>query len=140
MPFDDLQKKLYGPLGTKKSETKLPTHAIEKFSEPPGEWDEETPAHEPSLIEDITERYPIKKFLIWGMVAVGVPVAFFVAYVLYQALTFSGITLEAEVKEPVLAGIPFDVTVQYTNNSPSLLTNTKLLLSLPSAFAFVGAD
>lgn len=143
MAFDDLEKKLYGPKEKAEGErpiTESTRETLRQNVEAPEEWSEQEIDGGSFSFLKMAKKYQIRKFLFRGALVISGVVLIVVAYLLYQAFTFSGISLQMDFEEPVLAGVPFTVTLSYSNNSPSLLTNAKLLLTLPTEFTFVDGD
>lgn len=143
MALDDLEKKLYGPKEKTESERHTPEPTREHLkqdTDTPEEWSEQEVNGDSFDFIRMAEKYQVKKILYRGALVITSIVLLTVAYLLYQAFTFSGISLQLDFEEPVLAGVPFTVTLSYSNNSPSLLTNTKILLTLPEEFTFIEGD
>lgn len=140
MAFEDLDKKLYSP---QEKEEKRRVDALEgvvKKREAPAVREAWQELEEEPPFKDFMKYSSLKKIVVRGIISISIVVFIVIAYFLYQAFTFGGISLKAEFEKPVLAGVPFNVTVNYSNNSPSLLTNAKLLLTLGEEFSFVGGD
>lgn len=85
-------------------------------------------------------RFSVKKILLWGVVVVSLGTIAIVSYLIYQALTLSGVTLEGRFPERILLGTPFDFKVHYSNNSGSVLRGAKITVALPVEFSFVNKD
>ncbi len=62
-----------------------------------------------------------------------------IGYFAYQARFSRGLELEIVSGENVLIGVPFDLRVNVSNNSGSVLENVRLSLALPDGLAFVGS-
>lgn len=54
--------------------------------------------------------------------------------------TTRGLDLDMEMPAEVLSGVPFDLKVNFSNNSGTILEDARLTLSLPEGAAFFGQD
>lgn len=151
MAFDDIEKKLYmndekvdpeEELEAEKKKKLAKDAATQEKAAIPSGWETKKSIGGSDFkdVAGIADRYPVKKIIFWGVIWIALGAVLTAGYFLYQAFTYSGVNLQISLDEPVLAGVPFDVTINYSNNSPSVLSNTRLSVTLPSEFTFVGAD
>ncbi len=154
MAFEELEKKLYmvdkkvDPADGDEEEEKLSLKNKEDKDKKakdqnfiPSVWGGTKPGGRTDFSDVLgIDRFPVKKIIFWGIVWIATGVVLVAGYFVYQAFTYSGVSLQVSLDEPVLAGVPFDVTIKYGNNSPSVLSNAKLSLTLPPEFTFVGEN
>jgi hypothetical protein len=69
------------------------------------------------------------------MAVIGVSVLY-----IFRFQTTRGLDLEIDVPAEVLSGVPFEVKVNFSNNSGAILEDARLTLSLPEGAAFFGQD
>jgi hypothetical protein len=61
-------------------------------------------------------------------------------FYIFRFQTTRGLDLEMEVPDDVLSGVPFDLKVNFSNNSGAILEDARLTLALPEGAAFFGQD
>ncbi|HEY4523729.1 MAG TPA: hypothetical protein VJK04_02555 [Candidatus Paceibacterota bacterium] len=149
MAIEDLERKLYQEGNDEIRERNKPANFPVSPRDNEGRetgWREDQTEHAGRRkIEESEEqfssgwsKYPIKKIIIWAIVLVSIATIVIVSYLLYQAFALSGLGLTSKYPDQVLLGTPFDFAVNYSNNSASILKNTKISVTLPTEFSFVG--
>lgn len=149
MALKDLERELYKKEPAKmdrktedvilKQNVKIPQVEMEATwqknrAELPGGW--ETGKLE-SILNMPSGRYNIKKVILWTVAAVSIVTIAVVSYLVYQALTLSGVSLEAKIPDKILVGAPYDFAITYSNKSNSVLKSVKISLTLPVELSFV---
>src|SRR3989338_1181021 len=61
------------------------------------------------------------------------------AFYIWNFLSNRGLDFNLEAPEEVLAGVPFDLKVNFSNNSGAVLNDARLTLTLPEGAAFFGS-
>lgn len=143
MALEDLEKKLYGAEEEATAQKKILETTPQKEANENNvseKWNSEELISQPFKdahdAASIMDRYPVKKYIIRGMIVISIIAVFVVGYLLYQAYTYSGVSIQINLEEQILAGVPFNVTINYSNNSPAVLNNAKITLKLPPEFSF----
>ncbi|MBI2035900.1 MAG: hypothetical protein HYT12_04475 [Candidatus Liptonbacteria bacterium] len=138
MPLEDTEKNLYKKEISEREKEKAIDSVAKKSDRKPQNipgWDLDATNEKELGIFELAKKYKKAiKFSLAG-IAFGIVVVF--GYLLFQIFTYSGISLALTHPEEVMIGVPFDVVVSYSNNSPSILSGAKLSLSLPPEMTFV---
>ena len=74
--------------------------------------------------------------LIWILIAISV-ISLIYIFVFQSG---RGLGLDLEAPEQILSGVPFDLKVNFSNNSGTTLEDVRLNLTLPEGAAFFGSD
>src|SRR3989344_3577974 len=74
--------------------------------------------------------------LIWVLIAISV-ISLIYIFVFQSG---RGLGLDLEAPEQILSGVPFDLKVNFSNNSGTTLEDVRLNLTLPEGAAFFGSD
>ncbi len=62
------------------------------------------------------------------------------AFYLFRFQNTRGLDLQIEIPDEILSGVPFDLKVNFNNNSGVILEDARLTLALPEGAAFFGQD
>jgi hypothetical protein len=81
----------------------------------------------------------VSKFII-VLIAASVLISAISVFYIFRFKNTKGIDLTFIVPEEVLAGVPFDLRVDFSNNSGAVLEDARLTLALPEGAAFFGRD
>ncbi len=71
----------------------------------------------------------------WAIVVL-IGVALVSAFYIWHLQSESGLDLALSVPDNIMSGVPFDVQVNFSNNSGSVLNNAKLIVTLPDGVVF----
>src|SRR3989344_1517944 len=77
----------------------------------------------------------LTRWLIIFLIAVSAVSAFYI----WRFIGARGLDLSLEVPENIMSGVPFDLKVNFSNNSGSVLNDARLTLTLPEGAAFFGS-
>ncbi len=135
--LEDIEKSLYKEEVSEREKAKLVDSATKKpelKDRKISGWDSGGNNEEGDFF-DWVKKY--KKEIKWIFGAGGLVMLAIFGYLLFQIFTFSGISLALDKPDEVMVGIPFEIIVSYSNNSPSILSGVKLSLSLPQELKFV---
>ncbi len=137
MALEELEKKLYQRNSQADKNKVIPEKEgqakknLTSFSKK--EWTEEglkTQTNERSTtIVSMFSHYG--KILFWILLAVFLVVSGIAGFYLYKFFTVKDINLSVGAPQEVLIGVPFDLTVNFSNNSNNILQNAILSISLP---------
>ncbi len=79
------------------------------------------------------------KFIV-GLIGASVLISAVSIFYIFRFQSTKGIDLAFTVPEEVLGGVPFDLKVDFSNNSGAVLEDVRLTLNLPEGAAFFGRD
>ncbi len=144
MSIDELEKKLYQQSAKKQVvlEKENKTQKTSPLSVPvEKEWDEE------KLEENSEKRFSIiSKFsqygriLFWILLVVIIVAGGIAGFYFYKYYSSRDINLLMEAPKEALIGVPFDLTVNFDNNSGNILLDSKLSINLPDNSTLTGDD
>src|SRR3989344_4623068 len=77
----------------------------------------------------------LTRWLIIFLIAVSAVSAFYI----WRFIGARGLDLSLEVPENIMSGVPFDLKVNFSNNSGAVLNDARLTLTLPEGAAFFGS-
>lgn len=146
MSIEDLEEKLYQQSAVKQSVSgeekraqKTPPSAM---SSPVGkEWAEEEPKTETGKRFGIVSKFSrYGRILFWIALAVLVAAGGTAGFYFYKYSSSRDINLSAEAPKEALIGVPFDLTVNFDNNSANILLDSKLSVDLPDNSTLTGDD
>lgn len=137
MPLEDIEKELYkqkGKSGDKKLKTNsLPAPETISRSKPDlTDWQGEDMAKYLSKSKTESKKLGgLGKFLFWTLVLIVALGAATLGVYLFQYKTSGDVLLRLKAPSKTLVGIPFDLEVNFENNSEKVLNDVRLSLSLP---------
>lgn len=145
MPLERLEEELYKAESEEVRSRSSSSGQIKKPSqeEKAPEWEEEEEIFPkgPGFFEKIFEKLPsIRRWFVGGVIVITVILLGIAGFYLYQGFTARGVLLEMAHDSEVPLGVPFTVTVNYTNTSRSILKDARLSVTLPEGLSFFGAS
>ncbi len=78
------------------------------------------------------------KFTKWT-VGILLGISFISGFYIWRLQTTRGLDLSLDLPEEVLSGVPFDIRVNFSNNSGAVLNDARFAISLPPGAAFFGS-
>lgn len=143
MALEELEKELYQQSLKNKPEKKIITkEEKESIAEPLGpavqkEWaGKETKEKIQSTIISKLSRYG--RILFWLSIVIFLIIGGAAGFYIYKYFTAQDIELALGAPTEVLSGAPFDLTINFDNNSNNILQDAKLSIDLPDNAALTG--
>lgn len=143
MKLEELEKKLYQQSPKRKAAFKKEKQI--KKDLPPTiekEWAKEESKEQlnkqPAVVVSKLSRYG--RILFWILLAVLLIVGGIAGFYIYKYFTAQDINLSLEAPQEVLIGVPFDLVVDFDNNSNNILQDSRISINLPDNSALSGND
>ncbi len=147
MALEELEKELYQQTSEQKSKKKIVSEKKEKqIKKSPGivvkkEWSKEEPEEQnnkESVIISKFSRY--WRFLFWILLAVFIVVSGVAGFYIYKYFSAKDINFSLKAPQETLIGVPFDLLINFDNNSNNILFDSKLSINLPDDSTLTGDD